>query len=481
MRIRKLTPDGKISTIAGCGKPGTLDGPPSESEFKFVAGICVNNWKPDALLVADYVGNCIRAIDSSVVTTVAGVPGEGGHLDGPAKQALFMNPACVQVGPTGDIFVVDRGNHCIRRIDKEGLVVTTFAGARRPGFRDGVGAEAEFRFPTCLCIDADGVLWIADGQNYAIRRVGPDGTVTTIAGNGSCGFVDGFGAKARFSCPYGMILDGNDNLIVSDTENDCIRRVTPAGDVTTLLVPPHESPPTEAGARVLVCPCQKPAGLVLTDFSELVIAGYQCHQLFVVPGLPPHRDPVRRLLAQQLADSATADVVVVSGKQRLTAHRSVLASRSRYFAELLQDAVDTVPTRLAISDVLFPEMEAFLLFMYTSEVHAHKHAFGLLDLCQRFGVDDGCKRCMEYFQRNVSPLNAVEWLVQGHRRELFLLNSWLLQYVHQEWDAIRVAAPWTFNLMQPHPELLEATIPDHRRLRRHRLPAPKPAAQPSAV
>eukprot|EP00667_Euglena_gracilis_P008586 EG_transcript_8705 len=391
MRIRKLTPDGKVSTVAGRGKPGSLDGPPLESEFKFIVGICVNNWKADTLFVADYVGNCIRAIDSGVVATAAGVPGEGGHLDGPAKQALFMNPSCVQVGPTGDLFAVDRGNHCIRRIDKEGLMVTTFAGARRPGFRDGVGAEAEFRFPTSLCIDVNGVLWIADGENYAIRRVGLDGTVTTVAGNGSCGLVDGFGANARFSCPYGMILDGNGNLIVSDTGNDCIRLVTPAGDVTTLLVPPQASPPTEADAKVLVCPCQKPAGLVLTDFSELVIAGFQCHQLFVVPGLPPHRrDPVRRLLAQQLADGAKADVVVVSGKQRLTAHRSVLASRSQYFAELLRDAVDTVPTRLAIPDVLFPEMEAFLLFVYTSEVHNHEHIFGLLDLCQRFGVDDAC-------------------------------------------------------------------------------------------
>eukprot|EP00667_Euglena_gracilis_P025127 EG_transcript_29299 len=172
-RIRKLSLGGDVTTVAGCGQAGWRDSPALAAQFQFPTGLGVDHRHSGfALLVADYMGHCIRGIDAhGNVYTLAGVPGESGHCDGPADQVRFMNPSAVEVGPTGDVFVVDRGNHCVRRIDRDGRTVTTFAGSRRPGLRDGPAATAEFRMPCVCAIDGDGMLWVSDTENHAIRRI----------------------------------------------------------------------------------------------------------------------------------------------------------------------------------------------------------------------------------------------------------------------------------------------------------------------
>eukprot|EP00667_Euglena_gracilis_P013765 EG_transcript_14230 len=285
-RIRKLSPDGDVTTIAGSGLVGCADGPALEAQFRFPSCLCVDWQQPGALIITDYMSHCLRLLSpSGTISTLAGGPGEGGYCDGLVLKARFMNPACPQLGPAGDLFVVDRGNHCIRRIDRDRTTVTTFAGSRRPGFKDGLATEAEFRSPSGLAVGADGTLWLSDTKNHAIRRVAPDGTVTTIAGNGTAGLADGHGAAARFDSPMPVTLDGNGNLVVAD-KNNCIRLVTPAGCVTTILAPASA---TQTLGCPHTCPCF-PTGLALTEFSELLFSGG--NQIFTIPiGLPPYRHP----------------------------------------------------------------------------------------------------------------------------------------------------------------------------------------------
>eukprot|EP00667_Euglena_gracilis_P016392 EG_transcript_17154 len=216
------------------------------------------------------------------------------------------------------------------------------------------------------------------------------------------------------------------------------------------------------------CPCRQPFCIVITDFSELIITNFQRHKIFVAQaGVQPYRrEPALRELARQLTDASSVDVVIVCGKKRLTAHGSILAARIPSFEQMQGPRTDTTPTRWVVPNASLSEVEAFLRYVYTSELRDPDDVMGLMDLCQRFQVQDGYERCLQYCQRHVSPALAVRWLVEGHRRGLRDLTEWLRPYVTQHWDDIRQCAPQSFNLMQPYPELLEATIPEHRRLRR---------------
>eukprot|EP00667_Euglena_gracilis_P008451 EG_transcript_8565 len=442
-RIRKLGLDGLVSTVAGSGLPGWLDGPASEARFSFPAGISLDPRCSGGLLVTDYMAHCIRVINpDGIVFTIAGVPGESGHRDGPAQRALFTHPTFVEMGPSGDLFVMDRGNHCIRRIDMKTLLVSTFAGNGRPGFQDGTGAKAQFSLPMQCATDVDGTMWVAENNNHAIRRVAPDGSVVTVAGNGTPGYADGQGAEARFKRPMSIVLDGNGNLVVADIDNDCIRLVTPAGFVSTLLAPG-------------LCPCKQPTSITLTHCSELVIGDFRHHTVYIVPiGLPPHqRCPIRRALARHLSDRDRVQALLWPNHAPLT------------IGDQLEAVPGTTLVDSAHTNTNLPELHAFLLFTYTSEIRGPENIIGLMYLCQQYGRPDGVQQCLQYCRRHVRPTNAIQWLVESHRRGVAELTHWLMQYVRQNWDSIRLTAPRTFNLLQPHPKLLESTIPDRMRLK----------------
>jgi len=167
----------------------------------------------------------------AAVRTLAG-NGVPGDVDGPAGRARFRVPFGVATAADGTIYVTDA--HRIRRLAPGGLV-STLAGSSEPGFADGPGAAARFDTPSALAIDAAGTLYVADTGNHAIRRVTPDGRVTTIAGRGEPGLADGPGASARFNGPVGIVLDpSSGRLIVADTYNDRIRAIGPDGRVETM-------------------------------------------------------------------------------------------------------------------------------------------------------------------------------------------------------------------------------------------------------
>ena len=233
--IRKITPAGVVTTLAGlAGTSGFADGTNSSARFNFPAGICLD--AATNVYVADAGNNLIRKITpAGVVTTLAGHGGAGGNADGTNSGAYFFGPSCVAADAFGDIYVADSGNNTIRFVTPAG-VVTTFAGtAGVAGSTDGPATNAIFNFPEALLLDASVNLYIADTQNSVIRKITPAGIVSTYAGTARItGSWDGPATNALFFLPEGLGVDSASNVYVADTGNSTARMITPAGLVTTL-------------------------------------------------------------------------------------------------------------------------------------------------------------------------------------------------------------------------------------------------------
>jgi sugar lactone lactonase YvrE len=188
-----------------------------------------------------YAGQVVSSDPAVVVVaphlSLAHLAGAGtyGASDGPATLAQFENPLALAVDAAGNVYVADQLAFVIRVISPNGTVSTLAGTPERRGSMDGVGAAARFSDPTALAVDAAGNVYVADSANGTIRRITPSGLVTTLAGQaGSYGSSDGVGPNARFQSPHGVAVDPAGNLYVSDTASHTIRRVTPAGVVTTL-------------------------------------------------------------------------------------------------------------------------------------------------------------------------------------------------------------------------------------------------------
>ena len=167
-----------------------------------------------------------------LVTTLAG-DGSLGFQDGAGAQARFADPFGITVDHEGNVYVADAGdNNLIRKITPAGLVTTLAGGAE--GFKDGAGRAASFNSPSALALDTDGNLYVADTGNNAIRKITPAGLVTTLAGDGTAGRVDGAARSARFNGPVGVAVDAQGNVYVADTYNDLIRQITTDGQVRTI-------------------------------------------------------------------------------------------------------------------------------------------------------------------------------------------------------------------------------------------------------
>lgn len=160
-----------------------------------------------------------------------GVRGSQNATDG--KSALFSYPTGVAVDSSGNVFVADWVDNTIRKISAGGAVTTVAGQSGQTGFVDGPAASARFNAPQDVAVDPDGNLYVTDFRNQAIRRISPEGEVTTIAG-GSFGFADGIGSEAQFQGPNGIVVEASGDLIVSDIFGNNLRRVTLNGAVTTL-------------------------------------------------------------------------------------------------------------------------------------------------------------------------------------------------------------------------------------------------------
>jgi serine/threonine-protein kinase len=225
-RIRKITPNGTVSTVAGTGERGFADGPGSRAKFSQPGALAVD--RAGAIYVADFDNQRIRKIDTAGnVTTFAG-SGAKGYADGPGPQAQFSSPSAITVDSSGSLFVVDFDSPRVRKITPDGTV-STVTGSGDKGNADGPPSKAQFARPGGLTVDRAGNVYIADTGNNRIRLVLPDGTVSTIAGTGAPGSEDGDGTSAQFDGPSDVAIDGAGNIYIADIENSLIRKITRTG------------------------------------------------------------------------------------------------------------------------------------------------------------------------------------------------------------------------------------------------------------
>ena len=227
--IRKITPAGNVSIVAGIGEANYFaDGPVESATFRYPEGVIVDA-SGTMYVTSD---QRIRKITGGAVSTLAG-EGSQGADDGAGNVAKFSGPGGLALDASGNIYVADVGNHRIRKITAAGAV-TTFAGGTH-GFADGTGVAAQFEFPICLVFDAAGNMYVSDQYNSCIRKITPSGVVTTFAGSpGFNGYADGTGSNAKFLYPQGLTISADGDLYVADRGNRRIRKITPAGVVTTV-------------------------------------------------------------------------------------------------------------------------------------------------------------------------------------------------------------------------------------------------------
>lgn len=281
--IRKITPTGMVSTFAGSGFAGYNDGAGTLASFTEPTGLAID--AQGNLFVADAGDDLIREINpSGTVTTIAGSDTTG-FSNGAGAAATFFNPMSVAVDANDNVYVADAGNDLIRLVSSGGNV-TTFAGtldtgaSQTPpifnnptglalgpngnlyvanylssdillvnqsgnistyagvdtlqGANNGPAAQATFYYPNSVAVDAKGNVFVSDGVNNLIREISTNGTVSTFAGSGAPGAVDSTGVNASFNGPAGLAFDAAGNLYVADSNNNEIRKITPAGVVTTV-------------------------------------------------------------------------------------------------------------------------------------------------------------------------------------------------------------------------------------------------------
>ena len=221
----------RISTVAGDGLPGSVNGNGRQARFADPFGVAAD--AAGNLYVADGGdANTIRKIDTLGVTSLFAGSIEG-YAEGAGKMAAFNTPSGMAFDRKGNLFVADTGNNAIRKITPEG-VVSTWAGTGLAGYQDGRGPAAQFNGPLGVAVAPDGTIYVADSYNDRIRRIAPDGEVSTIAGGGQAGKTDGPAAQARFDTPVALALADNGDLYIADAGNNAVRKLSKDGQVSTV-------------------------------------------------------------------------------------------------------------------------------------------------------------------------------------------------------------------------------------------------------
>ncbi|MFI5152508.1 MAG: NHL repeat-containing protein [Chitinophagales bacterium] len=267
--IRKIDREGQVSTIAGSGAAGSDDGPGRTASFFYPQGIAVD--KSGNIFIADTHNNLIRKMGlDGMVKTIAGkrIGKSTNQIDSSVR---FDNPSGIAVDDDGDLYVSDWANNLIRKISPEGRVIN-IAGNGAPGSKDGKDSSASFYLPWGIAVDAHKNLYVADCYNNRIRKIDRDGMVTTIAGHNTKGASNGKGVSASFQHPTGIAVDKKENIYVADTENNCIRKISPDGVVSTYAGNGYrgaaDGPAPDANFY-------RPYGIVVNDQGDIFVADYE--------------------------------------------------------------------------------------------------------------------------------------------------------------------------------------------------------------
>ncbi|MHB1846798.1 MAG: NHL repeat-containing protein, partial [Deltaproteobacteria bacterium] len=235
-----------VTTIAGNGQPGEVDGPGAQAEFRWPLSPVTG--ADGSIYLADSDNHVIRKIANDAAHTVSTIAGQlnsrgGGWADGPGLSAEFNRPTGLSIDLAGNLYVADMANCLIRKIANDGQwTVSTYAGSGI-GDADGPGAQAKFDYPTALAVDSHGDVWVLDSFNGKVKLVAPDQahTVTTIAGGiagqaNPQGYADGPGDLAEFRPQNGLVIRPDGTLLVADASNNRIRLVVPGAAPATAQV-----------------------------------------------------------------------------------------------------------------------------------------------------------------------------------------------------------------------------------------------------
>jgi gliding motility-associated-like protein len=274
-RIRKISPVGEVSTVAGTLNPGFKDGAGTEAQFNMPSGIAIDHRR--YIFISDQQNHSIRRISpEGVVITLAGSQ-QAGYVDGNASNARFNSPAGICVDASGFVYIADRGNNRIRVISPEGKV-STLAGNGQPGYSEGKGTAAKFNVPTGIAVDKSGNIFVTDQVNNRIRKINPEGVVSTFAGSGEFSLSDGESNKAAFKYPTGIVFDTLGNLYVTDQINHLIRRISPSGKVTSMALSSENDPKTGKAALSL----KNPTGICFNNDGDVFVADYHNYNVKVI-------------------------------------------------------------------------------------------------------------------------------------------------------------------------------------------------------
>ena len=226
--VLKVAPDGGIAPLV---KPAAGSGAVSFSAPTSVAVDAAGN----AFVTNNGDNTILKVTPGGIASVFAGKAGANGGQDGAGGAARFATPRGIAIDEAGNLYVADEGNSNIRKITPAGVVSTLAGTAGQSGSADGTGPAARFAAPRALTADAAGNVYVADTDNSTIRKITPAGAVTTLAGRaGEAGAANGPGNVARFSEPRGIAVDAPGNIYVADSGNQSIRQITPEGVVTTV-------------------------------------------------------------------------------------------------------------------------------------------------------------------------------------------------------------------------------------------------------
>jgi sugar lactone lactonase YvrE len=271
-----VAPNGTITTVAGTGAPGFSGdgGPATSAQINNPAGLAADSL--GNLYIADSWNQRIRMVSTNgIITTVAGNGSSGFSGDSsPATSAQLDNPTGLAVDSFGNVYIADSSNQRIRMVSVNG-VITTIAGNGTSGYSGdgGPATSAELASPNGISVDALGNVYIADDGNNRIRKVAPNGNITTIAGNGTSGYSGDGGpaTSAELASPNSVAVDTAGNLYIADDGNNRIRRVDLTGTITTIAGNGNRAY-TGDGGPALNASFQNPAGVFVSAAGSVYVS-----------------------------------------------------------------------------------------------------------------------------------------------------------------------------------------------------------------